>query len=137
MNVRTIEVKAVDQPAPGKKQGVVKATDGSRFGVFPDKLGLLRPGHSYEIEFSEREWEGRTYYTISRAKPAPNAMAPIEQERAGRSAPSLDTPTNQEIMFVTRMLCAMVQGGRVAQSEDELAKAAKVLRSAYRRIFGG
>jgi hypothetical protein len=63
-------------------------------------------------------------------------MAPIEQERSRQSAPSLDTPTNQEIMFVTRMLCAMVQYGRVAQSEEELAKAAQMLRGAYRRIFG-
>jgi len=136
MNVATIEVKSTADPEEGKKQGSVFTADGQKFKCWPDMLGRFRPGNAYKVEFDTTEYKGHTIRTIKRAKPAPNAMAPIEQERSSRPAPSLDTPTNQELMFVTRVLSAMVQGGRVAQSEEELAKAAQMLRGAYRRIFG-
>lgn len=136
MNTTTIEVEAVSPPRDGKKQATVKTRDGKWFGIWPKNMGLLRPGRVYEVTFTERNWNNKTYRTIEEITLAPNAMAPIEQERSSRPAPSIDTPTNQEFMFVTRMLSAMVQGGRVAQSEEELAKAAQMLRGAYRRIFG-
>ena len=136
MNTALIEVEAVVPPGDGKKQAVVKTRNGQKFGLWPKNMGLLRPGRTYEVTFTERKWNDKTYRTIEEITLAPNAMAPIEQERSSRPAPSIDKNTNQEFEFTTRLLCSMVQYGRVAQSEEELAKAALMLRGAYRRIFG-
>jgi hypothetical protein len=113
MNIATIEVASTAPPPEGKKKGTIRTAGGETLYCWPDKLGLFRPGQAYAVEYDESQFKGRTYKTITRVKPAPNAMAPIEQERASRPAPSIDKTTNQEIEFVTRMLCSMVQGGRV------------------------
>ena len=131
MNIRTIEVERVSPPAEGKKQGIVKARDGSSYGVWPDKLGLLRPGHSYEVTLKEREWNGRTYYTIETCKPHMEG-AP---EAKSNGAPSAK-PGDAEVRFVTRILAARIQTCAVGGNEDDIAREAAMIRRVYRRTFG-
>jgi len=136
MIVTTIEVVSTAPPGENKKKATIRTADGSTLYCWPDKLGLFRPGQTYSVEVEESQFKGKMYRTVTRVKPAPNAMAPIEQERSSRSAPSIDAPTNQEFEFVTRLLCSMVQYGRIGRSEDDLVKEAEWVRRAYRRIFG-
>lgn len=136
MNTATIEVEAVTPPGDGKKQATVKTKDGKWFGIWPKNMGLLRPGRVYEVSYTERNWQNKTYRTIEEITLAPNAMAPIEQEKATRSTTPLDKPSDQEFEFTTRMLCSLVQYGRIGRSEEDLVREAQMLRSAYRRAFG-
>lgn len=124
----TITVQYANPPKEGKKQGSIKTTDGVVYGVFPDKLGLLRPQQTYAIEFDEREFNGRTYKTIRKVRPA--AREP--QNDNGRSpSHSLDA----EFEFVTRCLPAMISAYMAGSKQETIAAAARMLRRAYRDAF--
>lgn len=125
----TIKVARAIGPGEGKKKGKVETDDGKVFWVWPDKLGLLRPGNTYEVDYETSEYNGRTYHTITKCTPQRNTEP---QERARTSGgPS---PTS-EAAFVTHMLAAGVKALVISCDEESLTKAAAMLRSVYRRAF--
>ncbi len=80
----TITVHQVE-PRPGKKQGIVKDTEGRSWYVWNDKLHYYQVGASYDVlETKSAELNGTTYVTIAKsvpvgggvAAPAPRAAAP-------------------------------------------------------------
>lgn len=130
MNTATIEVQYAEPPKAGKKQGTVKATTGEIFGIWPDKLGLMRPGHSYEIEFSDREFNGRTYRTIVKCKPHKGAKQPAAAK------PAVTHERNDsELEFVARVLSAAIQACAVEYTQAGLTGAARMLRTVYQEAF--
>jgi len=123
MNTATIEVQTADPAPPGKKLGKIKASDGVVYMVWPDKLGLFRPGNRYEIQFSEDEFNGRTYRKIANVKPA--------QSQPKVSVPKQDA-ANAEHDFVARTLAALIQACAVEVTQRGLADTVRMLRTVYR-----
>lgn len=126
MTATTIEVAFANPPKDGKKQGTVKTKDGQLLGVWPDKLGLLRPGNSYQVEVSEREWNGRVFKTITKVTP----QAATKQDNAPAA-----TPQDHEFEFVARVLPAMVAACMVGREQADITGAARMLRKVYREAF--
>ena len=131
MNTATIEVKAAEGPPEGKKLGKVESADGVVYHVWPDKLGLLRPGSTYEIQFSEDEFRGQTYRKIAKVK---LAQKPLNGTPA-QPAPANGTASDLEHAFVARTLAACIQAGTVAVHPTEMAKAVRMLRAVYRETM--
>lgn len=123
----TIEVKYADPPKDGKKQGTVKTADGAIYGVWPDKLGLLRPGNVYEVEVTERKYNGRVYRTIVKAKPKA-ANSNTNADRPAQSHTNLDA----EGEFVARVLSASIQACAVKYTQAGLIDTVRMLRNVYR-----
>lgn len=130
----TIEVTAATPPPEGKKLGKVETTDGVVYHVWPDKLGLLRPGSTYEVQFSEDEFNGRTYRKIAKVKPTQK-----RQQQNGTPAQPQQPKSNASELehdFVARTLAACIQAGTVAVHPTEMAKAVRMLRAVYRETMG-
>ena len=131
MNTATIEVKAAEQPPAGKKMAIVEAADGTVFHCWPDKLGLLRPGSTYEVQFSENEFKGTLYRNIAKVKPA-------QKQQNGtptQAAPANGNASELEHAFVARTLAACIHAGTVAVHPTEMAKAVRMLRAVYRETM--
>jgi hypothetical protein len=131
MNAAVIKIKYADPPKDGKKQATVKTEDNQIFGVWPKEFGLLRPGQTYKVEFSERPFNGKTYRTITKCEPA----AAVEEPSSGLAQQSQHSSPNGESEFVARILAASIQACAVAHTEQALIAEAKMLRSVYRNSF--
>jgi hypothetical protein len=129
MNTATIEVKATRPPKEGKKLHVVETTDDAVYMAWPNQIGLLRPGKTYEIQFSEDEFNGRTYKKIAKVKPAEQKQSSTPQQNG--SGPKPDA-SNAEHDFVARTLAALIQACAVKVDRDGLASAVRMLRTVYR-----
>lgn len=126
MNTAAINVAYVNQPKEGKTKGSIKTNEGEYYEVFPNQLGLFRPGAAYEIEFSERNWNGKTYRTVNKCRPQ-------DRPAAVRSEPSQSAPSDeQEFEFVARVLSASIQACAVDYTQKGLADAARMIRNVYR-----
>lgn len=132
MNAAVIKIKYADPPRDGKKQATIKTIDNQIYGVWPDKFGLLQPGRTYNVEFSERTFKGKSYRTIIKCEPA----ADVEERT------SIETQTKQhasqnynEAEFVARLLAASIQACAVGHKEEALIAEARMLRSVYRETF--
>lgn len=133
MNAAVIKIKYADPPKSGKKQATIKTEDNQIFGVWPKEFGLLRPGQTYKVEFSERPFNGKTYRTITKCEPA----AAVEESTSGLAQSSQRSSQSiNEAEFVTRLLAAGIQCGGVVHSEQSMVAEVKLLRSVYRTTFG-
>lgn len=133
MNAKIIKVKFARPAKENKKQATIHTEDGAVFGVWPDKFGLLRPGQTYRVEFSERDYKGKTYRTITKCEPA----AVVEERSSDQGTiPQRSSPNDAEFEFVTRILGAAIQSQVVdCQTENDLIKAARLLRQVYAKVF--
>ena len=142
MPTANIQVAYVNQPAPGKKTGSIKTTEGQFFNVYPKDLGLFQANQSYEIEFSSRDWNGKTYYDF--VKMAANGAAPPQpRPGGGGGGASLTTPyrlthpTDAERMFVCGALNAAIQGAQIdLTSPSSIGQAVVTLRAAWSATLG-
>jgi hypothetical protein len=126
MSTAAISVAFVNQPKEGKTKGSIKTNEGEYYEVFPNQLGLFRPGASYEIDYSERNWNGKTYRTINKCRPQ-------EKPAVVRSTDTAAAPdANQEFEFVSRVLSASIQACAVTYTQEGLTDAVRMLRQAYR-----
>ena len=69
-----IVAKYVNPPKPGKTYGSVKDEAGQYWDIDPRKV-QVEQGGTYTVEYSTREWQGKTYRTIQGAHPATPAVA--------------------------------------------------------------
>ncbi len=127
-----IQVKFVDQPKTGKKQGTIKTVDGTMFGVFPEKLGLFQPGRRYEVQYTERPYQGRTYRTIT-------ACEPVRDINDDTSSPLSESPSTSrgaeaEMAFATAVVAAAVQSQQCEFNAKDLARGIILARSVYREM---
>jgi hypothetical protein len=139
---------------PGKSAWI-KDTEGMMFGFWPNKLGDIRQGETYEIEFTETVKNGTTYRDLTAARiaarpgPAPAQFTASHQPRSLSSAASepprpyqpqnyrqATPPRESEQMMVCSLLNAFIQAGRVDCHRDHLIAAIAELRAAYAATFG-
>lgn len=129
MSTAAIQVAYVNQPREGKTKGSIKTDQGIFYEVSPNQLGLFRPGATYEIEFSERNWNGKTYRTVNKCRPQ-------DKPAAVRSEPSPVAPgDDKEFEFVARVLSASIHACAVEYTQKGLADAARMLRNVYREAM--
>ena len=141
MPTLTGQVEFVNPPAEGKKTGSIKLHDGRIIGVFPDKLSLFTQGRTYEIEYSEREWQGKTYMTAKSAKPLdgfpPNNSRPASGGPKESAFVRPATPgTDAERMFVCSLTNAFIAAGHVDLKRESVSATVQMLRAAWRETFG-
>lgn len=130
MSTAVVQVAFVNQPKQGKSKGSIKTNEGEFFEVWPNQLGLFRPGASYEIDFAERTWNGRVYRTVAKCRPQdrPAVVRATEQDLAAGG-------NNEELEFVARVLSASIQACAVEYTQQGLAEAARMLRNVYREAM--
>ena len=171
MNTTTLErgTITVARIIPAKDRGksaTIKDVDGLMFGIWPDKLGLVNEGGSYEIDFSETVKNGTTYRDIKairqvqgaqRAQAAQRQSDPFVTSDEVRQARSLGAaatpqepakangngqyyrptaPRDAERMFVCSTLNAFISTGRVECDANELAQRVNILREVWQATFG-
>lgn len=137
---------------PSKGQGksaFIKDVDGMLFGIWPDKLGLIQVGGTYQIEFSANNKNGTIYRDIKQVhqveapKPQPQARSlssaasgpqTAQPQNGGYFRPT--APRDSERMFVCSTLNAFIQTGRVDLHHKMLAECINELRQAYALTFG-
>ncbi len=124
-----IEVASVQPAAPGKKLGKVMTTGGESYSGWPDKIGAMKPGERYEIEYTEEEFNGRPWRKLTKATPAKNGGN-------GHTKPSQPTanPNEAEWTFVREMLTVGLRTGAVAFSAHDLRTAIAMLRGVWREL---
>jgi hypothetical protein len=127
-----IEITAIRPPAANKKLATIVSETGQSFGIWPDKLGLLKVGCRYGIEFEELEFRGRPYRKITKVQPA----SPGNGHANGHAIAS-PAPADAEQTFVATVLSALVAAGRVGLDARELGQATTLVRSLWRVTFGG
>jgi hypothetical protein len=129
-----IEVATIRPPKEGAKVATVVSNTGQAYQCWPDKAAALREGDSYDCEIETREWQGRPFRKIVKAKPV--AAAPAAANGNARSVP-ISTPTNAEAAFVATVLAAFIAAGRIGLDARELDQATILVRSLWRVTFGG
>jgi hypothetical protein len=82
MPTATVEVAYVNEPKPGKKMGSIKATNGTYYGVWPDKLNLFEPGRTYEIIYTTSESGFHNFKSMA----GPNKAAPAKANGAAHAS---------------------------------------------------
>lgn len=127
MSTATIEVQSASGPKPGKKQGVIKTTSGEMFGIWPDKLGLLRPGRRYNVEFKVREHEGRPYKTITKVNPVQVEASDAPLQPALPAASS-----QQEADAVIQLVAAGIQSQQIEFNPQAIGRALRMAHAVYR-----
>ncbi len=69
-----ITVATITPPAAGKKQATLIATNGERWGVWPDKMAGYQPGATYKItKHTENAFQGKIFKTITESEIIPPA----------------------------------------------------------------
>lgn len=129
MSTATVCVAFVNQPKEGKNKGSIKTSEGEYYEVFPNQLGLFRPGASYEVDYSERNWNGKTYRTVNKCRPQ-DKPAVVKSEPA-----QVAIGSDQEAEFVMRVLSASIQACAVSYTQQGLTEAARMLRNVYREAM--
>jgi hypothetical protein len=138
-----IEISELHPAAPGKKTGTVVAAGGARFSVWPEQLTQVQVGRRYEVETSERTWQGRTLQSITKITPyalglgavAAAAAARTNGHDVGNTYHRAD-PIDSERTFVCAALTAFIKAGKVEPELGKVTNAIQVLRTAYQRTFG-
>lgn len=142
----TIQVAFVNAPQDGKNKGSIKTSEGEYFGVWANQIGVFRQGASYEIEYKERNWNGKTYRDVTKARPhdrpsvvnaAPHGAGSVSAQ-AGDGSQVIDQKSPAEyaeIHSVTSILVAKINTCQIGRDED-LVPHIQRLREQYRRGFG-
>jgi hypothetical protein len=127
-----IEIAAIRPPAANKKLATIVSETGQSFGIWPDKIGPLKVGGRYGIEFEELEFRGRPYKKITKVQPANPGNG-----HANGHATTTTAPADAEQAFVATVLGAFVVAGRVGLDARELEQATTLVRSLWHVTFGG
>lgn len=140
MSTITMTIAAINPPKPDKKRGTIQGTDGTRLGVFAEKIGLFTIGHTYEIDHTDGE-----YRNVLAARPVSAPVVSLDAARAA-AAPAAATPQTKEYgwqthpvdaerMFVCSILNAAITAGKVSMDKAELAATTVMLRGLWNYAF--
>ena len=144
--LETVTVQYVNPAKPGKKTGSIKVTDGRYIDVWPDKLDQFEQNGTYSILTEQREFNGKTYYSLkgmADSAPAPktNGAAPTPAREATPLkpvplAPRETSARDAERMFVCSLLNAAIQANQIEVGGPELGSVVQALRQTWQQTFG-
>lgn len=128
----TVEVKYVNQPGPGKKQGTIKTPDGTMYGVKSAMLGLFREGGIYDIKYESREFQEKIYHTVV-------SVTPVQSPEGGLATTPARQKTDDvtaERIFVCGIVNAAISSNQIAPQTTDLVQTVAAAREAWRQTFG-
>lgn len=138
MATATVTVQYVNQPKEGQRKGSIKTTDGSYYGVWPDKLGLFTKGGTYQIEFTETVSDsGKVFRDFKQMVGAPTQggySGPRRGSNGGNYRPT--APQDAERMFVCSILNAFAQSDTDVRLDEGLVDHVNTLRHVWQETFG-
>lgn len=128
MQTTTVTVAYVNPPAQGKKQGNIKTDNGDFYGVSPAMLGLFSKGGKYEINYESREYQGKTYHTVTSVK---KLESPAPASGGGKTGTD---PATSENIFVCGIMNALATSGNLGEiTPENIALLTNNLRMGWRR----
>ena len=126
-----ITVQFVNQPNKNPKFGSIKSTDGVFYDIGAAHLDKYRQGMTFDAPVKEREWKGKTYYSIPDSfNPASDGTYPAQNGHTAPAPPrAAPAPYADKDDLITRLAIlksliesgALLQGG---QSMDDLVEMA-------------
>ncbi len=134
MPTATIVAKYVNPPQEGKKNGTIKTPEGVYYGIPSNWVAQFTQGASYDVEYKENDFKGKTYKTIT--KFAMSQAAPAQASGGTGGTYRETSQTDAERMFTCSLLNAFIQSGKVDLSVEDLAGATETLRDVWRLTFG-
>lgn len=129
-----VKVAYVNPPKGRARNGSIKSTDNRYYGIAPSNLNYFKVGGTYEIEYSESDYQGRTYATIHRFKEL--SPPPVTANGAAGGAYRETSAVDAERMFVTAIIRAGIQSQAVALNAGDLISAIQECRQAWQETFG-
>jgi len=132
MGQQNVTIAFVNQPKVGKKNGSIKTKDGEMFGVPPEKLAMFQQGGQYQLEYSERQFNGQIYRTVVAA----HLLAPPQASGGNKYSPVTDNDATAERIFVCGALNAHIQSGQAEMSLSHIGNVVNMLRQVWSETFG-
>jgi hypothetical protein len=131
-----IEISELHPAAPGRKTGTVVAAGGTRFSVWPEQLAQVQIGHRYDVEISERTWQGRTLQSITKITPYGNGHSTVAAKAATRTAAvaagkGFGISGLDRQMFVQGLLVALIRAGQVGNEKTHLYRTTTMLMQLF------
>lgn len=130
-----IEVKEI-HPSPGeRKPAKVVAMDDKTYDIWPENLTGIIAGRSYEVETKSRPWNGRTFYTITKATPVNGAAPspPPQQQTSGQ----VSRGYFDEAAFTGHAIAAMILKGEIdPRNQRQATDATRMWRDIWRATSG-
>jgi hypothetical protein len=134
-----IEISELHPAAPGRKTGTIVAVGGTRFSVWPEQLAQVQVGRRYDVEISERTWQGRTLQSVTKITPYGNGDSTIAAKAATRTAAvapgngfgTASTSGLDRQMFVHGLLVALIRAGQVGNDKVHLYRTTTMLMQLY------
>lgn len=131
----TVNVAFVNQPKNNPKFGSIKTEDGMFYSVPANMLSQFSPKSKVEITYTSREYQGKTYYTVSSMK---TLNAPSQNAGGGYGAKDGDDLATAERIFVCGGLNASIRAGQVSVTQfGDVKLCVDVLRGVWAQTFGG
>jgi hypothetical protein len=135
----TIEVKYVNPPKNNPKASwSIKDALGAYWGFYPEKVGKPSPGDTITVEWSESNYQGKTYKNIEKiltvgTAPDSNSSAPASSPR-----PAQQDDRTPERIFVCGIINAAIHSGALQPfNAGDIAAVGQAAQEAYAQLFGG
>lgn len=93
---RAIITVAFIKPAEGRRSASIKDTNGLWYGIWPDKIGLINVGDSYDIEFVENIKNNVTYRDIKGTPKLVNNEPPAVAQKVVQAVREVDPRSRQQ-----------------------------------------
>lgn len=124
----TIAVKYVNPPKAQGKSGTVKDANDQLWGYWPDRLPEIagKVGQTINVEYSTREYQGKTYKTISKI------LADAPQTNGAEHKPNGSPSHTKSVeMAVMGIIGRTFQGTGTIPPENELTDMLRRVRRAW------
>jgi hypothetical protein len=135
MPTATITAKYVNPPQEGKKNGTIKTPEGVYYGLPANWVNQFTQGASYDVEYKENDFKGKTYKTITKFAMSQAAPAQTNSGAASGKYGATDDKTAERI-FCCGALNAAIHSGKVELRTESLAGLTNILRDVWALTFG-
>lgn len=132
----TITIAFVNPPKEGAKSGTLKTKNNEIYGCWPDKLGHFAVGKTYEVEYTEREHNGKTYKNVTHGKEVQPPAQTTGTGNGGGYTRQPTSPVDAERMFVCGAINAAIQGGHLPIEGGAVEGAVNAMRQVWEKTFG-
>lgn len=122
--MKTVQVKFVNPPKPGKKMGNIKLEDGSQIYFYPDKHQFNKG--SYQVETEMQTWGDKTVEVVKSVQAAANGGGKYGQTDL----------TTAERIYVCGILNAWVGRPDAEVTASALVAVTNAAREAWGETFG-
>lgn len=134
METKIVNVKYVNQPKPGKKEGSIKDDTDEFYGASPAILGMMEPDNRYKIQFDSRVYQGKTFKSI-------RAVEKVEESSANGAAGQphsrvATNPTDAERMWTCALVGHFIACGRVTLDLESISEATTLARKVWAMNWG-